>query len=92
MRPTRIVFIAALFLGASDSGHGQTPSPSDSVSAPALFTYRDAVLAAGFAGLTVAMFPLDKSVARRLQNPSVQANRFFTNGATDLRLVADPGG
>jgi membrane-associated phospholipid phosphatase len=92
MKPTRIVLIAAVFLGGANPARAQTPTPRDSVHAPALFTYRDAVLAAGFAGLTVAMFPLDKSVARRLQNPTVQANRFFTNGATDLRLVADPGG
>ncbi len=91
MRPTQIVLIAAVFLGASGSARAQTPAV-DSVHASSLFTYRDAVLAAGFAGLTVAMFPLDKSVARRLQNPTVQANRFFTNGSTDLRLVADPGG
>jgi membrane-associated phospholipid phosphatase len=84
--------IAGAFLGASGSGGAQAPTPRDSVHAPALFTYRDAVLAAGFAGLTVAAFPLDKSVARRLQNPSVQANRFFANGATDVRLLADPGG
>jgi hypothetical protein len=84
--------MAAVFLGASGSARAQTATSGDSVHAAPLFTYRDAALAAGFAGLTVAMFPLDKSVARRLQNPTVQSNRFFTNGATDLRLVADPGG
>jgi membrane-associated phospholipid phosphatase len=92
MRPTGIVLIAAASLGVSGSVRAQTATSGDSVHAAPLFTYRDAALAAGFAGLTVAMFPLDKSVARRLQNPTVQANRFFTNGATDLRLVADPGG
>src|SRR6476619_4891763 len=92
MRSAEIVLIAAVLLGGADPARAQTPTPGDSVHAQTLFTYRDAALAAGFAGLTVAMFPLDKSVARRLQNPTVQANRFFTNGATDLRLVADPGG
>ena len=67
MRPTRIVLIAAVFLGASGSVRAQTPTSGDSVHAAPLFTYRDVALAAGFAGLTVAAFPLDKSVARRLQ-------------------------
>src|SRR5690349_15302830 len=64
----------------------------DSVhAAKTLFTYRDAVLAAAFAGLTVAMFPVDKSVASRLQNPNAQANHLFENAATDVRVLADPG-
>jgi membrane-associated phospholipid phosphatase len=85
--------IAAVFRVVSNSASAQTPMPHDSVHASkTLFTYRDPLLAAGFAGLTVAMFPLDKSVARRLQNPDVQANRFLENASTDLRLMADPGG
>src|SRR6266513_2400039 len=40
---------------APDTAHG----------AP-LFNGRDAIRAVGFAGLTVAMFPLDRSIARRL--------------------------
>ena len=93
MRPSPIVLIAGAFLSASGSAWAQAPTSRDSVKeAKPLFTYRDAVLAASFTGLTVAMFPVDKSIARRLQNPSVQGNRFFANGATDLRLVADPGG
>jgi membrane-associated phospholipid phosphatase len=93
MRPTAIVLIAAAFPGVSDSGWAQTPMSDDSAhAAKTLFTYRDPLLAAGYAGVTVAMFPLDKSVARRLRNPTVQANRFFENASTDLRIMADPGG
>lgn len=93
MRRMPMAWIAALSLIASVPARAQTPMSGDSVHASkTLFTYRDAVLAAGFVGVTVAMFPIDKSVARRLQNPSVQANRFFTNASTDLRLFADPGG
>ena len=66
--------------------------PNDSVhAAKTLFTYRDGVLAAAFVGLTVAMFPIDKSVAGRLQNPNAQANQFFKNASTDVRLLGDPG-
>src|SRR5690242_4941859 len=93
MRLPRIAFIGALSRWAEYQAPAQTPMPHDSVhAAKTLFTYRDALLTAGFVGVTVAMFPIDKSVARRLQNPSVQANRFFKNASTDARLVADPGG
>lgn len=70
----------------------QTPMPHDSIhAAKTLFTSRDALLAAGFVGLTVAMFPIDKSVAGRLQNPNTQANQFFKNASTDVRILGDPG-
>lgn len=93
MRRNRLVFMGALLVNAPLSAFAQTPIQNDSVhAAKTLFTYRDALLAVGFVGLTVAMLPVDKSVAKRLQNPSVQADRFFTNGSTDLRLFSDPGG
>lgn len=95
MRQAAITLAVAVALAGSIPAPvaAQTPAPGDSThGAKTLFTYRDALLAAGFAGLTVAMFPLDKSVARRLQNPHVQANQFFNNASTDLRLMADPGG
>ncbi len=70
----------------------QTSMPHDSVhAAKTLFTSRDALLAAGFVGLTVALFPIDKSVAGRLQNPNTQANAFFRNASTDVRMLGDPG-
>lgn len=56
-----------------------------------VFTVRDAWLGAGFVAGTVALFPLDKHLANRIQDPSTQANRFFQNVATDVRLIADPG-
>ena len=64
----------------------------DSVhAAKTLFTWRDAVLAAGFAGLTVAMFPADERIARRLQDSTTQANQFFGRAATATEYIADPG-
>jgi membrane-associated phospholipid phosphatase len=70
----------------------QTPMPNDSVhAAKTLFTWRDAVLAAGFTGLTVAMFPADRSIAQRLQDSSTQANRFFKNASKGIQYMADPG-
>ena len=56
-----------------------------------LFTAQDAALAAGFAGLTVAMFPVDRRVARELRDPEAQANRFFDRAATGFEVFTSPG-
>jgi membrane-associated phospholipid phosphatase len=73
---------------------GRTIIPRDTANAEhrkTLFTYRDAILAAGFTGLTVAMFPLDRKVAEKLQNPDVRANKFFDKSATGVELITTPG-
>ena len=56
-----------------------------------LFTWRDAALAGGFVGLTVAMFPVDRHIAKQLQNPNTQANKFFDRSATGVELISSPG-
>lgn len=56
-----------------------------------LFTRRDAYVAAGFVVLTVAMFPVDRHVAERLQDSTTQANRFVHHAATGLELFTSPG-
>jgi len=66
------------------------PSRDTTPGAP-LFTSRDAVRAVGFAGLTVAMFPLDRSIARRLTDAHSEANKFLNTSANDVELIADPG-
>ena len=92
MRLKDLVVFAGTTLCASQPVAAQITVQHDSVhAAKTLFTYRDAVLAAAFAGLTVAMFPVDKSVASRLQNPNQQANHLLENAATDVRVLADPG-
>lgn len=55
-----------------------------------LFTAGDAALAVGFAGLTAAMFPLDKSIARQLQHDTLQKG-FVDHGATAFELISVPG-
>jgi membrane-associated phospholipid phosphatase len=55
-----------------------------------LFTYRDAILAGGFAGLTVAMFPLDQRLARQLRQDST-FNSLAQNGAVGFETIAAPG-
>lgn len=56
-----------------------------------LFTAGDAALGAAFVGLTIAMFPADRSIAQRLENENSKANRFFDRSATGLELISTPG-
>lgn len=56
-----------------------------------LFGKRDALIAGGFAVATVAMFPLDRRIAGRLQDPQTQENRFLRDAATGFELIASPG-
>src|SRR4051812_10019803 len=56
-----------------------------------LFTWRDGALAGGFVALTVAMFPLDRSLASRLQDSSTQASHLIRNATRTVQYVADPG-
>ncbi len=68
-----------------------TVPPRDTVPGAPLFTSRDAIRAVGFAGLTVAMFPLDRSIARRLTNERSKANRFLNGSSKGVEYIADPG-
>jgi membrane-associated phospholipid phosphatase len=56
-----------------------------------LFTKRDAFLGAGFVAATVALLPLDRAIAERLQDSATQANRFFDRAATDFERAVVPG-
>ncbi|MGH7603265.1 MAG: phosphatase PAP2 family protein [Gemmatimonadaceae bacterium] len=67
-----------------------TAAPDTSGGAP-LFNGRDVIRAVGFAGLTVAMFPIDRSVARRLTNERSKANRFLNGASKGVEVIADPG-
>lgn len=90
----RLSWILSGLLALSSIGRAQSITPSAPDSAARLrplFTARDAVMATGFAGITVAMFPIDERIARRLQAPSTQANRFFHHAATGFELLASPG-
>lgn len=84
---------AGALLAQSATGvDGRTLTPRDtSGTHKTLFTYRDAALAAGFVGLTVAMFPLDKRLAAKLQDSATQTNRFLDNGATNVAWITSPG-
>jgi membrane-associated phospholipid phosphatase len=71
---------------------GQAAAPTDTSTAhQTLFTARDAWLAVGFAGLTVAMFPIDKHIETHLRDQTTPANRFFDRSATGLEFISTPG-
>jgi membrane-associated phospholipid phosphatase len=87
-----VALVCAVGIAASAPAPAQTTTPdtAEHKHSP-LFTKRDAWIAAGFAATTMAMFPLDKRLARRLQDPATQENRFFKNSATGVELIASPG-
>ena len=58
---------------------------------PTLFTGTDAFIAAGFAAVTVAMFPADKYIARHVQNPNASRQRFVDRGAKAVEFISSPG-
>jgi len=55
-----------------------------------LFTHRDAILAAGFVGLTVAMFPVDENIARQIRQDST-FNGFTQRSAVGFETISTPG-
>lgn len=60
-------------------------------SGKSLFTYRDAILAGGFALTARLIHPLDDRLRERLQDSSTQANRKLQTLATFVRTTATPG-
>ena len=78
--------IPAVTLSAQSSAPADTTHPKEQ-----LFTLRDAALAAGFAGLTIAMFPVDRSMAQRLQNKKSFASRSTATWTTGFDYLALPG-
>jgi membrane-associated phospholipid phosphatase len=85
-----IALFATAFPVQSAAAQGTVPSPDTAPGGP-LFNGRDVIRAVGFAGLTVAMFPLDRSIARRLTNERSKANRFLNGASNGVEYIADPG-
>ncbi len=85
-------FAAVCTLGVAQLS-AQSASNPDSLkkAGKPLFTHDDGLLALGFAGLTVAMFPADKWVANRLRSPSAGENQFIGHTTTGFEVIADPG-
>lgn len=56
-----------------------------------LFNHRDLVMLGAFTATTLALTPLDKSLAHELQDSSVQANRFLKKASKGVEVIATPG-
>jgi membrane-associated phospholipid phosphatase len=56
-----------------------------------LFVERDAFIAAGFVGLTVAMYPADKYFAHHLRDQTQPANHFFDVTSRTFENISIPG-
>jgi membrane-associated phospholipid phosphatase len=85
---------APLSAQATTGADGRTVTARDTASDKThktLFTYRDAALAAAFAGLTIAMLPADRHIAESIQDEDLQTNRFLNNSGTGVELITSPG-
>lgn len=83
--------LALSVLLAAPMAAAAQPSDTTKVSIEPLFTKRDAMIAGGFVVATIAMYPVDRYMARRLQNPSTQENRFLSDAASGFRWMGTPG-
>jgi membrane-associated phospholipid phosphatase len=86
-----LLAILVTFGPFSISGAQAIATAPDTVAGAPLFTGRDVIRAVGFTGLTIAMFPIDRSIARRLTNERSKANRFLNNASKGVEVIADPG-
>ena len=93
----RSLFRSGLFLviaacpAVSASGQVQVAATDTAKNHPTLFTGTDAVIAAGFAAATVAMFPADKYFARHVRNQDPSRQRSVERGAKAVEFISSPG-
>lgn len=88
---SRLAFTAALVVPLLSPVVRVASAQADSGKVRSLFTWRDGILAAGFAVGTIAIRPVDKSAAVALQEPSRQHKIIFQEGSTIVRTIAVPG-
>lgn len=80
-----VVLVALLFGALARPLHAQADTTLP------LFTYRDAVLAGGFAAATLLIRPLDDEYALRLQDSSTQSSRRLHQLSQFVRTTTAPG-
>lgn len=85
-----VVALALPILMAQSGSACAQSTDSTRQSKEPLFTSRDAIVAAGFAGIAAAAIPLDRSFADYLQG-APQTNRFFKKVAVTVEAIAEPG-
>ena len=89
--PHRRGIAVLVFAGASSIAAAQAPDTVRRVTPAPLFTARDAAIAAGFAGLTVALLPFDRSVAVEIREPGAQSSQPLRNAASGFRALGSSG-
>jgi membrane-associated phospholipid phosphatase len=87
LRPVAALLLALLASGLAPLHAQSAPADSDRVH---LFETEDLYWAAAFVGGTVAMFPLDRALAREIQEPWSQENQLLRLGA-NIDYVGRPG-
>ena len=92
LRPLVLTFLTGCILSVPALSAQRSPArdTSETHNHAKLFTRVDAAVAAGFVGLTVGMFPIDRSIARRPQHDTL-AKGFVDRGATAFELMSVPG-
>ena len=81
--------VAAALLIAAPSAEGQV---SDTIfHKSTLITPKDFAMAAGFGLATIAVAPLDRYFANRLQDSATQSNRWLHGAATGFRILGSQG-
>ena len=90
---SRLGLVAALSVLAPVDGVTQSITPPDTSggSHGRFFTGQDAAVAGLFAVGTIAMFPLDRTIAANMKNSSLQNNAFVHHTADAFRVTAVPG-
>ncbi len=93
--PRSALGAACILFGALSAAKVAAQPPPDSArhaaDGAALFTRRDAWLAAGFAVATAVTFPNDRHLAAEFQRSEVQGNSALRNTASVFRAVGQPG-
>jgi len=81
--PSRSIAQSTAADSIRDTTHSQKQAP--------FFTRKDLVLAAVFAGATIAAAPFDKQAAQELLRPGTQANNFLKHTSTRVEIITSPG-
>ncbi|MFL5616038.1 MAG: phosphatase PAP2 family protein [Gemmatimonadaceae bacterium] len=89
-RPLLCLAAAATFVLPAPLA-AQATEPAPPAAQIPLFTWRDAYLAGGFVAATLALRPVDKYFATRLQDKYTQSNQFLQKVAVIVRTIAEPG-
>lgn len=91
MNRSLLIFVCLLQSATLAAQTAIAPADSAKKAKEPLFTVRDAYIAAGFVGLTVALYPVDRSMAQRLQSANALGGKGLNNLADGFDYLALPG-